>query len=241
MTLYVYGVTRADAALPADLRGVGQPSKPVRTLTAGRVAVVVGEAPQRLRATRRDLQAHQNVQLALCAAGPLLPTRFGTVVTDPERLREQLAAASGDYLAALDRVAGQVEMNVKVAPVESGLAAVVREDPQVRQAREHARRSPGMDADLRLGEAVVAGLRRRADAVGAAVVALSTMASDVQEGPELAEYVLNASFLVAAEDAETFRSAAQDLARGHADRAAVTVTGPLPCYSFAVLPTPART
>jgi hypothetical protein len=242
MSLYVYGVIRAGTALPADLRGIGRPPQRVRAVAAGRTAVVVSAAPDRLRATRRDLLAHQSAQLALCAAGPLLPTRFGVVAADRDRLREQLAAGADDYLAALDRVDGRVEMNVKVAPVESGLDSVMREDPQVRRAREHSRRSPGMEADLRLGEAVVTGLRRRAEAVGAAVLAaLSVMASDVRQGPELAEYVLNGSFLVAAEEAERFRAAAQDVARGHAGQAAVTVTGPLPCYSFAAPPAPVRT
>ncbi|MYS21151.1 Gas vesicle synthesis protein GvpL/GvpF [Streptomyces sp. DvalAA-14] len=241
MSLYVYGVIRAATALPAELRGVGQPPQPVRRLTAGKAAVVVSTAPDRLRATRRDLQAHQEVQLALCAAGPLLPTRFGVVAPDRDRLREQVSAAAADYLAALDRVAGHIEMNVKAAPVESGLASLVRDDPRVRQAREHSRRSPSMEADLRLGEAVVAGLRNRAETAAAAVrTALQALAADVRDGPQLAEYVLNASFLVPAGGAARFRSAARDLAREHAERAAVTVTGPLPCYSFADLPAPAR-
>ncbi|MFC4033972.1 GvpL/GvpF family gas vesicle protein [Streptomyces polygonati] len=241
MSLYVYGVVRAATSLPAALRGVGEPPQRVRKLTVGKTAAVVGAAPERLRASRRDLGAHQNVQLALSAAGPLLPTRFGVVADDRYQLRRQLTERSDDYLAALDRVAGMVEMNVKVAAVESGLASIVRDDPEVRRARERSRRSPSMEADLRLGEAVMAGLRRRAGAVGAAVTAaLSAMAADMQQGPEVAEYVLNASFLVAAEEAERFRTAAAGLTRDHAGQAAVTVTGPLPCYSFAALPAPAR-
>ena len=60
---YVYGITAADhPALPSfaeELRGVGDPPCSVRVLTAGALAAIVSDAPEKLRPKRRDLLAHQ--------------------------------------------------------------------------------------------------------------------------------------------------------------------------------------
>ncbi|SHM83618.1 Gas vesicle synthesis protein GvpL/GvpF [Actinacidiphila paucisporea] len=236
MSVYVYGITRAAVTLPAGLRGLGDPPARVRTLVAGPLAAVVSAAPERLRARRRDLQAHQDVLLAVAACGPMLPSRFAVVAADEDAVRDRLRAGSDSWPAALDQVAGRVEMNLKAITVESGLADLLREDPALRQLRQEVRRRPGYDASIRLGEAVMAGLRRRA-AAGAeqAITALAGLAEATQPGPEVEGCVRNISFLVAAERAAGFRTAVEGLAARLAGQVELRLTGPLPCYSFSAL------
>ncbi|MBY8876111.1 GvpL/GvpF family gas vesicle protein [Actinacidiphila acidipaludis] len=239
MSLYIYGVVGASGAFPDDLRGVGDPPGAVRRLPAGAVAAAVGPAPDRLRARRRDLQAHQEVLLALGEAGPVLPMRFGVVADDEESVRARLDAASDGHLAALDRIAGRVEMNVRATPVDQGLADIVRTDPQVRRLREEARRRPGYEVNVRLGEAVAAAVTRRAvRAAGDVLAALAGPDREVSHGPEQPGWVLNASFLVPSDGVAAFRAEVDRLAALHGDSAALQVTGPLPCYSFAMAPEP---
>jgi hypothetical protein len=239
VSVYVYGVTRAEARLPRDARGVGDPPARVRKLVAGRFAAVVSAAPARLRASRRDLRAHQDLLLALAGGGPLLPSRFGVLAADDDGVRARLRAEAGGYAAALDRVDGRVELNLKGTVVEDGLADLLSEDPRLRRLREEVRQRPGYAASIRLGEAVVAGLRHRASAAGArTAAALTELAEDTRPGPDVAEYVLNVSFLVAADRVAGFRRAVDDLAARHTGRIALRLTGPLPCYSFSTLPTP---
>lgn len=243
MSLYVYGVTRGSvppgSPLPTDLRGVGDPAAPVRMLAAGDLAAAVSAAPARLRARRRDLQAHQDVLTALGRGGPVLPMRFGVVTDGEEPVLARLAAERADYLAALDRVEGHVEMNVKAHAVEDDLAGIVRQDPRVRSLRQEARRRPGYEVNVRLGEAVAAAVQRRAAQAGAEVLtALTGLARETVRGAEPAGCALNASFLVAEGDVARFHAAAGALAVLHAGQVDLRVTGPLPCYSFAVAPAP---
>lgn len=79
----------------------------------GRVAAVVSQAPPKLRARRRDLLAHQELLLALSEHGPVLPMRFGMVAPDETVIRRQLADDEERHLAALESLAGRVEINVK--------------------------------------------------------------------------------------------------------------------------------
>jgi hypothetical protein len=237
MGLYVYGVTRASAVLPADLRGVGDPPTQLRTVPAGPLAAVVGPVPGKLRARRRDVQAHQDVLMGLLAHAPVLPARFGVVAADEESVCAPLECDAGAYLAALDRIADRVEMNLKVEVVEEGLADLMREDEEVRRLRAEHRRRPGYDVAIRLGEAVVAGLRRRAAAAAEELMSrLVEMADESRPGPEVAGCVANVSFLVGTDHVAAMRGLVGRFEVQAGSRAAVRLTGPLPCYSFSELP-----
>ncbi|MDT0320528.1 GvpL/GvpF family gas vesicle protein [Streptomyces millisiae] len=236
--VYVYGVVHAGRTPPADRRGVGSPPARPRMLRAGPLAAVVSTPPERLLARRRDLLAHQDVLLALAAEGPVIPMRFGVVAPDAEAVRRRLREDEAEHLATLERLDGRLEMNLKAFPVEEAMADLVREDRTVRRLREAARRRPGYEASVRLGEAVAAGLRRRAaEAAASALRELASLAEATAPGPELPECVGNVSFLVAAAREPEFRATAERRAAELGDRAELRLSGPLPCFSF-VTPRP---
>ncbi|WP_406143331.1 GvpL/GvpF family gas vesicle protein [Streptomyces sp. NBC_01012] len=240
--IYVYGIVGSSHSLPPGAGGVGEPPAPVRLLPAEDLAVVVSAAHPGLRARRRDLMAHQSLLMGLAESGPVLPMRFGMVAPDEATLLAGVAAHRSEHAAVLERLDSRVEMNVKITPVQDSLAALVREDPEVRRIREETRRRPGYEANIRLGEAVAAGLRRRAAAVAARLpgeVAGTTHA--MCPGPDVNGCVLNVSFLVSRHEVARFRAVAERFAADHPDRIDLRVTGPLPCYSFvAPEPVPAR-
>lgn len=231
--LYVYAIVRAEQRVPKGLAGVGSPPLPLRFLVEGPLGAVVSDAPPKLRARRRDLLAHQDLLLRLTGSGPTLPMRFGTVAPDEAAVRAQLIAAEHPHLTALERLDGRVEVNVKAFAPSHALAHLVREDQSIRRLHEAARRRPGYEANLRLGEAVVTALSRRAAEAGrSAVRELTPLADAVATGPEVPGCVLNTSFLVGRAAEGRFRAAARDFAKARQDRVELRLAGPLPCYSF---------
>lgn len=231
--LYVYAVVRGGAALPEGAGGVGEPPATLRTVGAGEVAAVVSEAPARLRARRRDLLAHQNLLMGLAESGPVLPMRFGVVAPDEDSLLAQLAAAETHHLATLERLDGHVEVNVKALPAPDSLARVVVEDAAVRRLRDEARRRPGYEASVRLGEAVASALARRAAEAGREVLReLAPLARAAAAGPDVQGCTLNTSFLIPRTHSERFRTTAQRLADARRHHVDIRLAGPLPCYSF---------
>ncbi|GAA2450352.1 GvpL/GvpF family gas vesicle protein [Streptomyces macrosporus] len=241
--VYVYGVVRSDHPEPTGRPGVGSPPRPVRTLRTSGLAAVVSDAPEGLRARRRDLMAHQNLLLTLAADGPVLPMRFGVVAPDEDSLARRLEPPES-RLAALERLEGRVEMNLKAMPAEDALEELVREDARVRRLREAARRAPGYEASVRLGEAVAAGLDRRArEAARRVVDDLSALADATAHGSRTPGCVANVSFLVPRVRLGRFADAVEELAVRHRHRVVLRPTGPLPCYSFvddATAPRPVR-
>ncbi|MCX4578482.1 GvpL/GvpF family gas vesicle protein [Streptomyces sp. NBC_01571] len=231
--VYVYAIIRAGNPLPTDTNGVGSPAAPLRTVRQGRVAAVVSEAPPNLRARRRDLLAHQELLLRLSDQGPVLPMRFGMVAPDEELVRGQLAAREAEHLAVLELLDDGVEVNVKAFPAQNALGSLVAEDKHVRRLRDEARRRPGYEANVRLGEAVATALDSRAAEAGRRVLReLTPRARAVATGPEVQGCVLNVSFLVDRADSDGFLDAAEKFAEAHRDRVELRMAGPLPCYSF---------
>ncbi|RKN09366.1 GvpL/GvpF family gas vesicle protein [Streptomyces radicis] len=231
--VYVYGIIRAGHELPPGRQGVGSPPARLRKLCERSLAAVVSEAPDSLLARRRDLLAHQETLLALADEGPVLPMRFGVVSPDESAVAKRLAEGEQEHLDTLERLAGRLEMNLKVFSVEDGLADLVREDATVRRLREAAQRRPGYEASVRLGEAVAAGLQRRAAAAAAEALRLLTPLSEATApGPDVPGCVRNISFLVPRHAVDAFRSEATRCATRLVSHAEVRVSGPLPCFSF---------
>ena len=62
MSTYVYGFTGSSHPLSIDgMTGVGADAPTLRVLRCGDLAAVVSDAPESLRARRRDLEAHHRI------------------------------------------------------------------------------------------------------------------------------------------------------------------------------------
>ncbi|MFJ7768569.1 GvpL/GvpF family gas vesicle protein [Streptomyces sp. NPDC097107] len=234
--LYVYGIAPAGIRTP---RFPGVDGAPVRLLTESGLCAAVSAAPARIRPRRRDLLAHQAVLDALAEQGPLLPMRFAVLSPRPDALLSQLRADAAHLSRQLDEVRGCVELNVKGTVVPGHFADLVRRDESLRNLALRTRRRPDYEANVRLGEAIARGVRREARrAAGEVLDHLTPLAVRTVRGTTDDEQVLSASFLLRSTDERRFRQAVDVRARDCGDRLALSVTGPLPCYSF-VDPRPA--
>ncbi|MGV9500064.1 GvpL/GvpF family gas vesicle protein [Streptomyces sp. NPDC003642] len=233
-TLYVYGIAPAGVRPP---RAPGVDGAPVRLLTEAGLCAAVSDAPASVRARRRDLMAHQAVLGELAAQGPVLPMRFAVLTPEADALRTQLRDDRAHLTAQLDGVRDCVEMNVKGTVVPGCFADLVRRDEALRALARRTRQRPGYEANVRLGEALAKGIARAArDAARQVLARLAGLAVRTAGGPVDDEQVLSTSFLVRTADERRFREAVAAQARDVGDRLELSVTGPLPCYSFVDAP-----
>lgn len=235
MPTYIYAITGADHPLPLNgLHGVGEPPAELRTLHTDRLAAVVSDAPDGLRAKRRDVMAHQGVLETLMAGGATLPMRFGLVGPGDEEVTAALdreADAYGERLAELD---GRVEYNLKAGRDEDDLLReIMAESDGIRQLSERARAEGGHEDRVALGEAVAhevaARHRREAEDVAGRLADVVTRTSHAEPAPQ---QFLNLSFLVPRAETDTFVAAVRREAERLGSAYEFTLTGPLPPYSF---------
>jgi hypothetical protein len=237
MSTYVYAFTGTSHPLPLDgLAGVGERKPSLRLVRHDGHAAVVSDAPENLRAKRRDVEAHQRVLDTLSAAGTVLPMRFGTVAADDDAVKAELASGARRYTGLLKRLAGKVEVNVKAVHREE---AVLRElllgSRDLRNLSEALRAAGGgsQQDKVAFGQQLSAAMdARRSQDAARVVAALRPHASAVQLGPPVDGCFVNASFLLGASERKDFEAALSRLRQELSELVELRLYGPLPPYSF---------
>ena len=241
--LLVYGVVRApgdrdDRDARGDLDDLdGNAAELVSA--ADIAAVVCAVAPDVVRVRRADLLAYHSVLDALAARGPVVPVRFGSVLPGRDAVAEFLAQHCEQLTAALDRLTGRRQYNLRVSYVEEVvLAELVAEDPEIRDLRARIASVPD-DASypdrVRLGELVARSLEnwseRDAEALLAAVEP-DVVAYQVRSAPS-ATQVLDVALLVDDARAEQVVDHLEELARQNHETLRMRLVGPLAAHDFA--------
>lgn len=227
MAIYLYCVLRATREPPPNLAGID--GAPVRAIDLSGLGAWVSDAeattvvPSPARA--RD---HDRVVRAALEGETPLPARFGQVVAGEDELRAALAERREALEAALEKVAGSVEMTVRM------LVSVQRSAPHEptagRQGAEGGRRYLEQVAALQREERnVLARAEQIRDRVNSAVGDLVRAQSFAGAVPGSSLATL--SHLVPRDGIVAYRRALQTL-REEDPALAIMVSGPWAPYSF---------
>jgi hypothetical protein len=234
---YVYGLLAARGdPLPGSLTGVGGRDVEVARLD-GCEALVSEGVDRDAFGLPADLLAHSHVLDEVAHSRTVVPVAFGTFIPQDgreaslDRLREA-------FDAAVARVEGAVQFTLTVRYREdSALAELVREDPRIARLRQQTAGTPESahrSAKLRLGELVVQGLDRKAQADAARVLGeLRPLAREtVVRERRQADEVVELAALVDRDRAAEFEAACDHLAGAFAERTTVRLLGPQAPYDF---------
>ena len=245
--VYVYGILPGDIKVESGAEGVGDPPGEIRVVRHRDLAALVSDVDlDRPLGRAEDLFAHEELLDATAADVPVLPLRFGAVLTNDDAVADELLGAHYDeFTSALKQLEGHAEYVVQSRYIEDViLSEVLSEQPQAAQLNEAIR---GMDPDatrderMQLGEAIGTAIeaKRQADteALGDALSGLVTASVVRPPSHELdAAYV---AFLVETNKAEKLRQAVERLAEQWQDRIEVRFLGPLAAYDFVGAAAPA--
>ncbi|MFF5923738.1 GvpL/GvpF family gas vesicle protein [Streptomyces flavochromogenes] len=236
MALYVYAITAEDHPLDLDEQsGVGSEPAPVRVVASGPLCAVVSDISEKIRAKRRDLLIHQEVQERLMRGGPVLPLQFGYTAADEPTIEKVLLKGADGYLANLERLGGCAEYHVRASQDEEELLRqILSETPEARELNERIRAGdPDPQLPLTLGQLVAAQVQERQEALASGLVeALVPFAREHTVRQASGADFLNFSLLVPDDRREEFRAAESSLAGQIGDGIEIRLSGPLPPYSF---------
>src|SRR5205823_6221267 len=140
---YVYGIVPADVEVTSAAHGIG--GAQVKLVHDREIAALVSEVKlDRPLGDPEDLMAHEQLLDSVAAMAPVLPVRFGAVVSREEAVVEDLLAPHREeFLPALKELEGRTEFAVKGRYVERPiLSEVVAENPDVATLREEIRGKP---------------------------------------------------------------------------------------------------
>ena len=168
----------------------------------------------------------------------LLPMAFGTVAQSADALSRLLEEYRDALTAQLQRVAGAVEMGLRLnLDVTDPIAYLVERTPELRAARDrlfHRHKQPSHDERIRLGQLCDEALRRYRETqttqmmalLGPSCVGIAALA--VREENEVSSLAV----LVQRDAIDRFETAVNVAAAQLADELAVTISGPWPPYNF---------
>jgi hypothetical protein len=243
--VYVYGIVPADVEAQADARGVGDPPQKVKTVRQGDLAALVSSITIDSPLGRpEDLAAHAAVLDGTAAVAPVLPLRFGAVVTDERSVAEELLAAHHQGFAeALGQLEGRAEYVLKGRYVEEAiLHEILAENPGLSRLREAIRDKPeGATRNERivLGEGINKAIAAKRDAdtrtMAAALADLDVMLN-VRE-PTHEEDALHIACLAKTANQADLEASIDRVARDWAGRVQVRLLGPLAPYDFVIAST----
>lgn len=108
--LYVYAVT---ASRPRSMAVAGLHGLPLRVIANGPLEAIYSEHEVAPEPDEDLLWAHEQVVEGLMKESTLLPMRFASTVEGPEALATMLEQRRGEFLAALERVQGAIELSVR--------------------------------------------------------------------------------------------------------------------------------
>lgn len=237
-SLYVYAI--ADPR-QAGLEGVqGVTDAPTQVVRSGDLAAVVSPlAARRLRPDRAAIAAHQRVLRALMTQGTVLPASFGLIAGGPESLIDAIDEHEQDLCAQLERVAGRVEMGLRVRwQVDDIVAHMVKASPELRRARDHLARGRASHDDRvnagRLFERTIE--ERRREHAQALVSALEPAADEVAHARLKGEAdVTNLACLVERGRLDEFERAVHDAASGFDETFVFDLSGPWAPHNFVTM------
>ncbi len=152
---YLYAIAALGKDRTFDVAGIDGGT--VYSVRNGRVAAVVSDcARQKLRPERAHLAAHKEVLKRLMLENTVLPMAFGTIANDVKAVRQLLSLNQEVFLEQLERVAGKVEMGLRVKwDVPNIFEYFIDIHPELRAARDRLlgnQREPRQEDRIELGQ-----------------------------------------------------------------------------------------
>jgi hypothetical protein len=151
---YLYAIVSGSGERRYGFAGIN--GAPVYTISNGRVAAVVSDVPdEKIRPERRHLAAQQAVFRELLSKEAMLPMAFGVIADGPQAIKKILSRNQEAFLQQLRRVAGMVEMGLRVSlDVPNIFEYFVNTHPELRAARDRllgSYRTPSQEDKIELG------------------------------------------------------------------------------------------
>ncbi|MBZ5513740.1 MAG: GvpL/GvpF family gas vesicle protein [Acidobacteriia bacterium] len=234
---YIYAITHdAGVSVYGDC---GVDGLKVYSIPVGRVAAVVSNVPSgKVRPERSHLAAHQEVLRRLLADSTPLPMSFGILAGGPEAVRKMLARNQPALVEQLRRVAGRVEMGLRVTwDVPDIFEYFVNTHPELRLARDQllgGHREATQEQKIEVGRLFERLLNEDREAhTGKVEEILAPHCAETERNKCRTEReVMNLACLVAREATPQFERSVFEAAQQFDNNFAFDYNGPWAPYSF---------
>jgi Gas vesicle synthesis protein GvpL/GvpF len=240
--VYVYGIVPGDVEVEESARGIGDPPAPVEVVHEGDIAALVSVVTaDRALGSPDDLQAHARLLDGTAGVAPVLPLRFGAVMTDENAVVEELLRDHHDEFAqALKALEGHAEYVVKGRyDQDAFLRRLLSENEEARRLSDDIRNTPedaSRNSRIALGELIANTLdSMRGTDTQAVIDDLDGIASQVNPREPTHEWdAVHVALLVEVERQSELEEVVDRLNNDASKLMKLRLLGPLAAYDFVV-------
>jgi hypothetical protein len=244
--VYVYGIVPADVEPEPHATGVGDPPGEVGVVRHGEIAALISTLESdRPLGTPDDLTTHAELLDGSAAVAPVLPLRFGAVMTDTEAVENELLEANEEeFRSALEQLEGRAQFVVRGRYVENTiLRELLDENAEAARLREEIRDKPEdatRNARIALGELINQSIEaKRAEDTRKVVAELEQFEPLVnQRDPTHEEEAVHIAVLVELARQEELEETLRRLGEEWDGRVELNLLGPMAAYDFVTKRTP---
>ncbi|MEU7831520.1 GvpL/GvpF family gas vesicle protein [Nonomuraea sp. NPDC049129] len=238
--VYIYGLVPEDVEVSSDAQGVGDEAAEIRLIRHGEIAALVSDiALDRPLGTPDDLFRHGALLDATAAEVPVIPIRFGSVMTNEKAVVEELLTPHHDeFRSALDELEGRAEYVIKGRYVDQTLfREVLSEVPEAEQLREQIQGQPEdltRNARIRLGELINQSVvaKREADTQTLTEEVGPLAVLTVIREPSHEQDAVHVAVLMETDRQEELERVVNEFADRWSGRVEMRILGPLAPYDF---------
>ncbi|MFD8250521.1 GvpL/GvpF family gas vesicle protein [Nocardia sp. NPDC059691] len=239
-SVYVYGIVPADVEPEPHASGVGDPPGEVSVIRHGEIAALVSMLESdRPLGTPDDLTAHAELLDGSAAVAPVLPLRFGAVMTDTEAVENELLGANEDeFRSALEQLEGRAQFVVRGRYVENTIlrelldenAEAARLAGEIRDKPEDATRNERIALGEMINQAIES---KRAEDTRKVVAELEEFEPLVnQREPTHEEEAVHIAVLVELDRQKDLEDTLRRLGEDWDGRVELNLLGPMAAYDF---------
>jgi len=240
--VYVYGIVPGDVEIKESAQGIGDPPATVEIVHEGDIAALVSViTADHALGTPEDLQAHAKLLDGTAGVAPVLPMRFGAVMTDEDAVAAELLRDHHDEFAqALKALEGQAEYLVKGRYDEKAfLTRLLSENEQARQLSDDIRgasEDASRNSRIALGELIASSIETMRNSDTEAVINdLEGIAGQVNPREPTHEWdAVHVALLAEVERQSELEEAVNRLNKKAGGLMTLRLLGPVAAYDFVV-------
>jgi Gas vesicle synthesis protein GvpL/GvpF len=240
--IYIYGVVPADVEVQKNAKGVGEPPAKVDIIREGDVGALVSSiSTQDPLGRPEDLEAHARLLDGTARVAPVLPLRFGAVMTDEESVaRELLRDHHDEFAEALNALEGHAEYIIKGRyDEETFLSRLLSENSEAAQLRDDIRCKPedaSRNSRMAIGELIANVLeQQRAFHTNAVAEELDGVVEQINSREPTHEWdAVNLAMLAEVDRQADLEDVVDRLNEDWGELLSLRLLGPLAAYDFVV-------
>lgn len=151
-----YGIVGLDGFEVAWL-DAGEAGGPLCLIREGEIGLVCSEMEQDTAGSRESMRLYTDVLCGMIKRTTIVPLRFGTLFDDEEQIIANLRQGAGTYKKLLARLAGQIEVELKVWWKKEGFEQTIMANKRLSRWKKALENNIGLGYDVvEFGKAVQA-------------------------------------------------------------------------------------